>query len=769
MLEGLGHFVFRHRRAVILVWLVIIILSAVLAPKAWSLLAAGAVFTGRGEAAEGAKILEEELGIRANTLVVVFHSDTLRVDDPRYMDEMDAALCGLNDLTELDQPITYRSTSDVNLISRDGHTTYAAIGVNGDQYDACELVPRVRQGLVSQPDLAMVVTGDAPFRLDSERATESVMDKVAIYSVPLVVIVLLVVFGSLVAAGLPLAMGGASIALTMGLVFLIAHLVNMTTSSITVVVGLGLATGVDYSLIMVSRFREELRRGRGTQESVLVTVKTAGEAIFYSATTCAIGLAGLVSFENAGLRSCGIGGVAVVLLALAAGLTLLPALLSVLGQNINRLTLFHLAEDRGTFWQRLARWEMKHPVLVLCVVLPVLGLLMWPVAHISPSNVSYAQVPQDVEARKGYDLLTEGFGAGEVAPIMVCVTTDDSITEWHNVHSLYEYTRRIASNEEVSHVQSIVNLDPTITRDQYEIMYSFPDAIPDPQSRDAIRTVMAELTSEHATLVLVYPRQDPMGPEATDLVTDIDNIETGGFEVHVTGPTALTKDMVDQMYRQFVWVLIFIAVATYLALTWLLRSAILPLKAILLNLASVAATYGILVFIFQDGHFSNVLGFTADGTTVFMAIVIVYGVVFGLSMDYEVFLLARVRETWLETRDNVASVALGLAHTGRVITSAALVMVAVFGAFVLGDIVLSKIVGMGIALSVLLDATIIRLLLAPALMRIMGKWNWWAPSFLRRPRAAAQVRVAGDEDMTTNGLTLPMPVVSEHGEGIKGA
>ncbi len=732
MFKRLGHFVFRHRWAVILIWLTIIILSAVLAPKAWSRLSAGAVFTGRGEAAEGCRILEQELGIRANTLVVVFHSDTLRADDPCFMDEMDAALCGLNDLSELDPPITYRSTGDPNLISRDGHTTYAAIGVNGDQYDACGLVPCVRQGLVSQPHLTQVVTGDAPFRLDSEQATESVMDKVATYSVPLVVIVLLIVFGSLVAAGLPLAMGGASIALTMGLVFLISHFVNMTTSSITVVVGLGLATGVDYSLIMVSRFREELHRGRGTEESVLITITTAGEAIFYSATTCAIGLAGLVSFQNAGIRSCGIGGMAVVLLALTAGLTLLPALLSVLGPNVNRLTLFRLADERGTFWQRLARWEMRHPIVVLCVVLPTLGLLISPVAHINPSNVSYMQVPPNVEARQGYDMLTEGFGAGEIAPIMVCVTANSSITDWDNIYRLYEYTRRIAANEEVSHVQSIVNLDPTITRDQYEIMYSYPDAIPDPQSRDAIKTVMAKLTSEHTTLVLVYPRQDPMGPEATGLVTYIENIEMGGFQIHVTGPTALTKDMVNEMYRQFVWVLIFIAVTTYLALTWLLRSAILPLKAILLNLASVAATYGILVFIFQDGHFSNVLDFTADGTTVFMAIVIVYGVVFGLSMDYEVFLLARVRETWLETRDNVASVALGLARTGKVITSAALVMVAVFGAFVLGDIVLSKIVGMGIALSVLLDATIIRLLLAPALMRIMGKWNWWAPSFLRR-------------------------------------
>jgi RND superfamily putative drug exporter len=739
MFERLGHFVFKRRRAVIIAWMVAIVLSAVLAPKAWSRMASGGAFTDRGESAEGSRILEQELGVKANTLVVVFHSDTLRADDPSYMDEMDAALCGLKDLSALDAPITYRSMGDPSLISRDGHTTYAAIGVNGDQYDACRLVPLVRQRIVSQPHLTIAVTGDAAFGMDSERAAEGVMDKVGMYSVPAVVVVLLLVFGSLLAAGLPLAMGGASIVLTMGVVFLISHLVNMSTSSLTVVVGLGLATGVDYSLIMVSRFREELQQGKGTEESILITVTTAGKAIFYSAATCAIGLAALVSFQNACLRSAGIGGMVVVLLALTAGLTLLPSLLSVLGPKVNRFTLFHLAEERGTFWQRLARWEMRHPVVILCVVVPMLGLLIWPVVHIAPSNISYAQAPSDIEARKGYDMLTEGFSAGEIAPIMVCVTTNSEVTRWENVAALYQFTRRIALNEEVSRVQSIVNLDPIITRDQYEIMYSYPDAIPDPQSRDAIKTVMAKLTSGHTTLVLVYPSHDPMSPQATGLVTYIRNTDTVGFQVHVTGPSALMKDMVDQTYRQFMWVLIFIAVATYLALAWLLKSAVLPLKAILLNLASVAATYGILVFIFQDGHFSGVLNFTADGTTVLIAIVIVYGVVFGLSMDYEVFLLTRVREKWLETRDNVASVGLGLAHTGRVITSAALVMVAVFAAFLLGDILLTKLVGMGVAIAVLLDATIVRLILAPALMRILGKWNWWAPSFAwRHPRIAKE-------------------------------
>ena len=728
MFERLGHFVFKHRRAVIIAWLVVIVLSALVAPKVSSRLAPGAVNPTRGEAADGYRILDQELGIRTNTLVVVFKSDTLQASDPLFMDEMDAAMASFQGIPELDPPITYRSSSDPNLISHNGRITYAVIGVNGDMYEACTQVTNVRNMLTPQPDLAVVVTGYAACSHDAEAAAKSDTERAETYTFPLIAIVLILIFGSLVAAGLPLIIGAASVALTMGLVFLLSGGMQITSISMTIITFLGLGVGVDYSLIMVTRFREELRKGRSVEDSLVVTSATAGKAVFYSSVTCIIGLATMTSFDSPVIRSIGIGGSAVVLLALAAGLTLLLALLAVLGPRVNRLTLFHLAEEKGTFWQRLARWEMAHPVVVLLLVLPTLGLLMWPLAKINPSNISFTQLPEQAPARQGYELLREGFGAGEVAPILVCVTASSKITDWNNVASLYDLTRRIALNKQVSRIDSIVNLDPSITREQYELLYTFPESIPDPRLKGALD----QLTSEHATMIRICTYTDSMGPEGRRLVTSLRDLEIGGLKIYVTGPTAQDQDTVDQVYHRFLWVLASIMVVSYLALFWLFKSVLLPLKAILLNAASVAVTYGILIFIFQEGHFSSVLDFTADGTINFQVIVAIFCIVFGLSMDYEVFLLTRIKEVWEETKENTASVALGLARTGRVITSAALVMVAVFGTVVISNLVFLKLMALGLAISILLDATVIRLFLAPALMRILGKWNWWAPKFLDR-------------------------------------
>ena len=728
MFERLGRFVFRHRRVVIAAWLVIILLSAIVAPKVSSRLSMGSVAPTRGETMEGYRILEEELGITPNTMVVAFRSETLHADDPLFMDEMDAALAGLQDMEELDTPITYRNTGNPHLISTDGHVTYATVGVSGDEGVACKLLPDVRAKLSPQPSLDMAVTGDPAFRVDSTSAAMSDMKRSETYCFPLIAGVLILVFGSLVAAGLPLAMGVASVVLTLGLVFFVAGVMKISTESLTVISALGLATGVDYSLIMVTRFREELRKGRSIEESLVTTSATSGKAIFYSAVTCVIGLATLLTFDLAALHSMGIGGSIVVLLSMTAGLTLLPALLAVLGPKVNRLTLFRLDEDKGVFWQRLARWEMAHPVVVLLVILPVLALMMWPLARFNPSNVSYTQIPEKAEARQGYEMIREGFGPGELAPIIVCVTANSKITDWNHVDGLYDLTRRIASNGDVSRVESIVNLDPSITRQQYELMYAYPDSIPDPR----VKTALNKLTSQHATLIQVYGNSDPTGPEAKRLVASIRDLQIGGLNIYVAGPAAQDIDMINQLLHQFLLMLVFTVAVSYLALFWLFKSVLLPLKATLLNLASVAATFGILIFIFQLGHFSGVLGFTTDGTISLFTLVIVFGVVFGLSMDYEVFLLTRIKEEWDRTNDNTAAVALGLARTGRVITSAALLMVVIFGTFAFGDLILSKLVGLGLAIAILLDATVVRLILAPALMRVLGKWNWWAPSFLRR-------------------------------------
>jgi RND superfamily putative drug exporter len=726
--EGLARWTYRNRRLVILIWLGIILLSVALVPRVSSILAHGATETTRGEAAEGYALLEEDLGLERNAMIVVFTSDTLRTDDPQFAFEMDAALAGLRDIEELDPPMTYASTGDPRFVSTDGHTAYAVVGMNADLFTGCKLVPDVREQLWPQPNLDVRVTGDLAWYHDSELVAMEGMKKAERYTFPLVAIALILVFGSLIAAGVPLVVGGASILLTMALVFVLGQCIDITTSSLTVISFVGLGLGVDFALIIISRFREEVKLGKSTEESLATTIATSGKAIFYSALTSVIGMGAMISFEPTVLRSLGIGGVVVVLLALSAGLTLVPALLGVLGPRINRLALFHLPEGKGVFWQRLAGWEMRHPLVVLALILPFLGILVWSLAGINPSQPSYVMLPEHAEARQGYDTLGESFCPGELGPVMVAVKTDDDITGWHSVSHLYDYTRTIAEHEEVVRVESIVDLDPSITREQYQLMYADPENIPDPR----IQYALDQLTGEETTLVRVYGRHDPLGPETLAMVNDIRAMDSAGLQTYVTGTAAMHKDMVDQMYSHFIWVLLGIMATSYLAMLCLLKSVFLPLKAVVLNVASVGATFGILVYIFQEGHFSGVLGFTADGTTTLMAIVMVFCVVFGMSMDYEVYLLGRVKEAWEETKDNTASVGLGLARTGRVITSAAFIMVVVFGTFSMGDFVVTKLVGLGLALAILLDATVIRAFLAPALMRVMGKWNWWAPAFLER-------------------------------------
>ncbi len=757
MFERLGHFIFRHRKAVILVWCLLLIVGAVLAPMAMDVLAPGSNHTNSGEAIDGYRVLEQEFGIRPAVLTVVFTSDMLRADDPIFMDEMGLALAGLQDMEDLDPPITYRSTGDPRFISIDGHVTYAVIGVDGDLTKATTLVSDVREGLQPQPLLTAYVTGEAALWYDLELGTMADFQTSEMYTFPLVAIVLILVFGSLVAAGIPLLIGGASVALSMALVFLLAQIIEVSTAGMVVVTFVGLAISIDYALLMVTRFRQELREEKGIEESLATTVATSGKAIFYAALTSIIGFGVLISFNLAALRSFGIGGVLVLTMALAAGLTLVPALLAVLGPRINRLSLFRQSRREGTFWYRLARWEMRHPAVVLLLVIPFIVLLSWPVGSLNLQNASSSVIPESYESRQGYEVLSGGFGAGELAPIMVAVTTQSTILDTEKVGALYDFTQDIALNEEVSRIESIVNLDPSISKEQYQFMYADPDSIPDPQ----IKGALDQLTTDQVTLVQVYTKNDPLSEEAEGVVTYIRDLKPDGLMTYVTGSAAHHKDSMDQMYGHFPWVLLIIGVTTFIALLLLFKSVLLPIKAILLNMASVAAAYGIMVFIFQQDHFSGVLNFTSTGGIDPVVPIMCFCIIFGLSIDYEVFLLSRIREEWVKTGDNTESVGVGLARTGRIITGAAAIMVIVFGSLLIADSIYLKVIGLTLALAIFIDAAIIRVFMAPALMRVMGKWNWWAPAFLNRlwsPQAAG--KVPAPAPVAAKGYILRMKGIS---------
>ncbi|MEZ0240298.1 MAG: MMPL family transporter, partial [Chloroflexota bacterium] len=559
----------------------------------------------------------------------------------------------------------------------------------------------------------------------------------------------------------PLAVGGAAVVTALAGVYLVASATPMSIFVLNLATLLGLELGVDYSLLLTSRFREELAlRPEGpdrVSEAVRVTVATAGRAVFFSGLTVLLGLLGLVLFEFMILRSVGIAGAIVVGLAVASALTLLPAILTILGPRVDRLALRRSSAPGGTdgtggtdgAWARLARRVMRHPVAVLIPTLLFLLVLGSPFLHVRFNAPDASILPPAVASRAAFDRLQGEFGEGEFAPIVVAIRTDGPATDAANLAALYEWSRRLAADPRVARVDSLVDVDHRLTLEQYALLYADPNG---PRDR-YVQTALAATTRGDLTAFTLTTRYGPNREEGRALVADLRTpcgplAAPAGMTALVGGGAADVADVVDRVRADFPRTALFIIVSTYLVLFVLLRSVVLPAKALVMNTLSIVASFGALVWIFQDGNLSGVLGFQPLGFVETTQPVILFCVLFGLSMDYEVFLLTRMKEVWDRTGDNVEAVAGGMQRSGRIVTSAALIVVVVASSFAFADIVLIKALGIGMAIAVALDATVVRALLVPATMRLLGRWNWWMPKTLERlfagrlPASDAEVEAA---------------------------
>jgi RND superfamily putative drug exporter len=517
--------------------------------------------------------------------------------------------------------------------------------------------------------------------------------------------------------------------------------VSIFALNITTLFGLGL--GVDYSLFMLSRFREELARGRVVPDAVAVTMTTAGRAVFFSGLAVSVGLLGLVIFPLNMLRSVGIGGMLTVLLAALAAATLLPALLGVLGHRVNalpvRLPWVRRAQaatrddPSGTehgFWHGLALWVMRRPVATLVPVLAILLLLGAPYLSVRLAAPDASILPGYVKSREAYNILTTRFDGPAQTPIAIAVQTPNgSPLARDNLIALDRYVRTLESDPRVQRVDSLVSLDPRLTLDQYLLLYGDPQSIGDPYIAQSV----SALAGDHISLVRVVSKYSMLDARTEALVTAIRGTPPPvGLMALVDGGTAGIIDYVNTLYGALPIAALLIFAITYVMLMLLFRSLVLPLKAILMNILSILASYGALVFIFQQGHLSGLLNFTPLGFVEAAGPILMFCALFGLSMDYEVFLLSRIRESWEQTHDNTHSVAVGLERSGRIITSAAAIVILVSLSFAAADLVIVKALGVGMALAVLLDATLVRGLLVPATMRLLGNINWYWPRWLDR-------------------------------------
>lgn len=728
MLNALGALVVRRKYIVVAVWAVIILAALPFAPRAHEFLKPGGFSNESFPSVKARKVLQERLELSTLSIDFVFSHPEWQPFDARFSDAVLKAVGDLDKYGEISYVVTH--LDDPQRASSTSNTVHVTAGLTIELEESLDFLKTVTADVDPGP-LDLIITGAPALYRDISLASQEDLRRGESVAFPIATFTLLLVFGTLIAAILPAAVGGGGVLVGLGIVFFMSQGIDMSVFALNIVTLLGIGVGIDYSLFYTSRFQEELRSGKSVDDAVLGANSHAGKAIMFSAITSLIGLISLVAFPVMMLRSVGIGAVAVIFAALLAALTLMPALLAILGHRVNRFRIGPDWAKRNGFWVPLSNWVMKRPWMVLLPTVTILVLLAIPAGSMRLGTVDATILPDSLESRRGFDVLREEFGFALKTVIPVGYTFEGSPFARRNIDNAYDIGRELERLDGVSRVISVVNLDPTFGPDQYEVLYQSPESITDV----ALARIVRETVRDGAILFLVESELHPFWPETRELVTEIRSLlppEGNGGTLHVDGGASEITDIINALYGKFPIIIAVVLIVTYLSLMLLFRSVILPLKAVLLNVLSILASYGALVFVFQQGHFSGLLNFEAMGVIEATLPILLFAIIFGLSMDYEIFLLSRIAEAYDRTGDNEAAIAEGLQKSGMIITGAAGILIVVAASFVLADVVVVKAIGLGLAIAVFVDVTLVRALVAPAIMRIAGPWNWYLPGWLDR-------------------------------------
>jgi putative drug exporter of the RND superfamily len=832
--HSIGVFSYRFRWALLLFWGLLLVSSAFFAPELSGRLKGGGFEGANSEAEKVQELMTDEFGRSPATLTVVFTGNGLPARSEEFQNAQEEALAGARKLDDVRQVVSYAGSGDDRFISQDGKKSYAVITSDVSVDATRNVVNEVRRTIRSD-ELETYVTGAPAVYQDLEEASNEDVKNAEKYAFPFAVIILIFAFGTLVAAGVPILIGGASVLTALAALYFVTGFYDMSVFTLTLSTMLGLGLGIDYALFFVSRFREELEV-YPTAEAVPRTVATAGRSIFFSGTAVLVGLSGLLFFPFMFMRSIGVAGVIVVFVSVSAALTLLPAILGVLGTWINKFAIRRRGGGAGAaFWSRSAEVVMRHPFAVILLTALILGVLLHPVGHMKVGIPEATVLPQEYESRAGDDILKKNFEYAALNPMEIVATLNedplsasglsdtkelgtkiDNAAGVASVESVYkvgeaaakDYAGRVADAREKARKQAASEVDGLVRRQVEEQTQKETDeavderlseiratygAVPpgtkerlqaeikprvarevraaEGRIRDEVeRRVAAEVDRKVPELPQGISAEGKVTPEGVanflelpaarrseDLQNTLDSYVAGdrtllrgiteenpytqdaygavdavraveapdGTSFLVGGLSAGQKDFISSLYGKAPFAAAFVIGVTYLILLISFRSVFIPLKAVIVNILSLTASFGAMVFVFQDGNLSGLLNFTPLGFVDATLPILMFCTIFGVSMDYEVFLLSRIKEAYENGDSNTASVSKGLVATAGIITSAAAIIIVVTGAFAFTGIILTKAVGLGLAVAVFVDATIIRILLVPATMRILGDWNWW--------------------------------------------
>ena len=765
MFETWGRAIYRRRRLVLVLSLIVVAFAGVWGTGVFgSLQSAGGFNAPHSQSQRASDLAAAAFGRDTGDVVVLYKSATMTVADPAYRAAVTRTL-GALPRSKVESAATFWSTGSRQFVSASGRETYAVLELTGGS-DAARIksFDAIRANLAA-PGLTEQAGGQIPSEGAINKEVTSDIGRAEGFSMPALLILLLVIFGGLAAASLPLAIGGIAIlgSFTALRLLTLFTAVSIYSVNITTILGLGLA--IDYGLFMVSRFREELGRTDSVEDAVARTVATAGRTVAVSGITVAVALASLMLFPMTFLRSMGYGGVATVIVDMLAALTVLPALLALLGPRVNARRVRPrrraraarpgvavqdglapqpglavrpggvavrpglaprpggawrpggvrrgrpqdrpaLADETSGAWYRLARSVMRRPVLYVVVIVAGLAAIGSPFLHISWGGTDARVLPAAAAPRVVTEALNRDFPGNVTSPIEAVVRFTGPVSGAGRGAGLAAYVSRL------EHV-------PGVTGGQVT----------------GVRGRIARVDLRYSP--------GPMTSRARAIVGQVRDIAPpAGARVYVGGTTAELVDELSSLGATLPWMALVVVLATFVLLFLAFGSVVLPVKAIAANAASLSATFGVVVWIFQDGHLSRLLQFTPTGTIDPTTPILMLAIIFGLSMDYEVFLLSRVRERYDVTGDNGVAVASGLQRTGGIITSAALLLVIVIGAFSASGISFIKLMGVGMIVALIVDATIVRILLVPATMRLLGRANWWVPRPLRRLYARYGIREA---------------------------
>ncbi|MDP9366679.1 MAG: MMPL family transporter [Chloroflexota bacterium] len=735
-----GRFVHRRRWAVVAVSLAVFAVVVPFAFGATAKLSPGGWVAPGSEAIRVDEALVGEFGRRSVNHYLLFRDPTgeLAATDPAFRTAVETTLAPLRADPDVIGIVSYGPTGnpaiDQALLAADARSSIAVVALGVDVDRATATYPAFREQ-VDGGRLEVLVGGWPAASEGFTAVTEADLKRAETVSLPLTLMLLTLVFGSVVAAGLPVAVGVLAFVATLAGIGALSRFVETSVFAVNVASMIGLAVAIDYSLFLVSRYREEIAAGiDDPEEALAATMATAGRAVLFSGLTVAIGIAGLGFFPVMALRTIGVAGALVVLLGIGFSLTFLAALLAILGPRVDRFRIplprhTFLNRHESGFWHSLAAAVMRRPFWVLLPTLAVLLAAGVPFRDFRGGSPGMTMLPRDQEARQLYDAVQQDYPQASLSPVYVLVRPrNGSMTDAANLERLRAFSAALAVEPGVRRVDGIWTFAP-------------PDATPEGVATTLVQTpelatLAQRYLTPHGAVLEVAMSGDDSDPSPQRLVGRLRAsgmaLSAGAFDVEVGGASAINMELVDTIERRAPLAVGFVILVTYLVLLLLLGSVLLPLKAILMNLLSLTASYGALVWVFQEGHLSGLLGFEPLGYTSATVPLLMFCFVFGLSMDYEVLMLTRIKEEYERCGDNTLAVARGLEATGRVVTSAALIMIVVFGSFGLSQILLIKSLGIGQMLAVAVDATLVRALLVPATMRLLGDWNWWAPSPLRR-------------------------------------